>query len=275
MMFGSVVPELRDEAENLAQKLSRLENIRAKARAEQQNLRDAIARLASSHRELEELQHRKKELLVVTSVRLKEEQVRAGELAAKATTLKQLLDSLAAERKRQLAESATIKQRQDAAEKLRQASLLQPRLAFADLRGHLDYPAQGEFVRTFGEDDGFGSKVKGLFVATRSGAQITAPADGHVEFAGPFRSYGQLVIINAGGGYLVLLAGLGEVSADTGQFLRTGEPVGVMGETSAPGTLTGDRLQDSRPVLYIEFRKNGEAIDSSPWWIGGSREARG
>jgi septal ring factor EnvC (AmiA/AmiB activator) len=84
-----------------------------------------------------------------------------------------------------------------------------------------------------------------------------------------------MVILNAGNGYLVLLAGLAGVTADTGQFVRAGEPVGVMGDNPAPGTLTGDRLQDLRPVLYIEFRKNGEAIDSSPWWIGGSREARG
>jgi septal ring factor EnvC (AmiA/AmiB activator) len=48
-----------------------------------------------------------------------------------------------------------------------------------------------------------------------------------------------------------------------------------MGESPAPGTLTADRLQDSRPVLYIEFRKNSEAVDSSPWWIGGAKEARG
>jgi septal ring factor EnvC (AmiA/AmiB activator) len=143
------------------------------------------------------------------------------------------------------------------------------------MRGHVDYPAQGELVRRFGEDDGFGSPVKGLYVATRAGAQITAPADARVEFAGPFRSYGQLLILNAGNGYRVLLAGMEEISAGTGGFVRSGEPVGTMGNGPAPGTLTGDRLQDLRPVLYIEFRKNGEAIDSAPWWIGGAREARG
>ena len=275
MMFGSVVPELRDEADNLAMKLGRLENIRAKARAEQQNLRETIAKLAASRQELEELQQRKKELLTVTSGRLKDEKARARELAAKATSLKQLLESLAAGQERQQADSAKKQQQDENAEKLREASLQKPRLAFADLKGHLDFPAQGEFVRNFGEDDGLGGKVKGLFIATRATAQIIAPADGHIEFAGPFRSYGQLVILNAGGGYLVLLAGLGKTSADIGQFVRAGEPVGIMGQSPAPGTLTGDRLQDSRPVLYIEFRKNGETIDSSPWWIGSSREARG
>jgi septal ring factor EnvC (AmiA/AmiB activator) len=275
MMFGSVVPELRGEAENLAQKLARLENIRAKARAEQENLRETVAKLTTSQDELAELQSRKKELLAATSSRLVEEQERARELAAKATQLKQLVEQLAIEQQRREAEAEKKRQEGDAAEKLRQAALLKPRHAFADLKGHLDYPAQGQLLQAFGDDDGFGSKVKGLYVATRAGAQVIAPADGHVEFAGPFRSYGHLMIINAGNGYLVLLAGMGEMTAETGQFLRAGEPVGTMGDNPAPGTLTADRLQDSRPVLYIEYRKNGETIDSSPWWIGGAREARG
>jgi septal ring factor EnvC (AmiA/AmiB activator) len=275
MMFGTVVPELRTEAEKLAQKLARLENIRAKAKAERENLQDTIAKLASSHTELEELQKRKKELLAVTAGRLKDEQRRARELAAKATSLKQLLDNLADEQKRQQAAAEKQRLEDEAAAKLREAALLKPRQAFMDLRGRLDFPVQGEIVRKFGEDDGFGSEVKGLYLAARSGAQITAPNDARVEFAGPFRSYGQLLILDAGNGYHVLLAGLGKVTAETGQFIRAGEPVGAMGESPAPGTLTGDRLQDSRPVLYIEFRKNGEAIDSSPWWIGAVREARG
>lgn len=275
MMFGSVVPELRDEAEDLTRKLVRLDNIRAKTQAEQQNLRETVARLEASRKELQDLQGRKKDLLALTSDRLKEEQARASELAAKATSLKQLLDDLATEQKRQQAETEERRKKEDAAEKLRQAARQQPRLAFADLKGHLQYPAQGQLLQGFGDDDGFGSKVKGLYVATRTGAQVTAPADGHVEFAGPFRSYGQLMILDTGGGYLMLLAGMSDITTDTGQFVRAGEPVGSMGDTPASGTLTGDRLHDSRPVLYIEFRKNGEAIDSSAWWIGGEREVRG
>ena len=112
-------------------------------------------------------------------------------------------------------------------------------------------------------------------IATRSGAQVTAPADGKVEFAGPFRSYGQVVILNPGGGYRVLLAGMDKVTADVGEFLRAGEPVGEMGSGPASVTLFGEVVQDGRPVLYIEFRNSTEAVDSGPWWIGGMKEARG
>ena len=108
----------------------------------------------------------------------------------------------------------------------------------------------------------------------RTAAQVTAPVDGKVEFAGPFRSYGQLLILNPGEGYLVLLAGMSQISAEIGQTVRAGEPLGTMGDGPSSVTLLGDQVQEARPVLYIEFRNNGEAVDSAPWWIGGMKEAR-
>jgi septal ring factor EnvC (AmiA/AmiB activator) len=63
------------------------------------------------------------------------------------------------------------------------------------------------------------------------------------------------------------------ITAEAGQTLRAGEPIGAMGEAPARGTLIGDRLDDPRPILYIEFRKDGSAIDPSDWWIGSRKEA--
>mgnify|MGYP000597245452 FL=1 len=110
---------------------------------------------------------------------------------------------------------------------------------------------------------------------TLDGREVTTPADGKVEFAGPFRSYGQVVILNPGGGYRLLLAGMDKITASVGEFLRAGEPVGEMGSGPASVTLFGDVVPDGRPVLYIEFRDGTEAIDSGPWWIGGLKEASG
>jgi septal ring factor EnvC (AmiA/AmiB activator) len=85
-----------------------------------------------------------------------------------------------------------------------------------------------------------------------------------VVYAGAFRSYGQLLILDAGGGYHVLLAGMDRISIDLGQFVLTGEPVGVMGGGSslASALSTGS----SQSVLYVEFRKDGTPVDPSPWW---------
>jgi septal ring factor EnvC (AmiA/AmiB activator) len=159
------------------------------------------------------------------------------------------------------------------AEEARAERLRRPHVAFTTTRGRLDYPAQGQKLREFGAADGYGGTAHGLYLATRQGAQVTAPADGEVEFAGHFRSYGQLLILNVGEGYHVLLAGLGEITTQNGQHVRAGEPLGVMGQSPARATLIGDLLDDPRPVLYIEFRKDGSAIDPAPWWVGSRKEA--
>lgn len=286
MMFGTIVPELRQEAAALSAQLARLETLQAQTLSERESLKDHVTRLLSSRREMTDLQVRKKSLLADTNERLKAEKQRARDLAAKAKDMKQLLATLeeerlkaeAAEKARAEAEAKTaaeLKAKAEAQARIDAAKKLQPRMAFADIKASLQYPAQGQILKAYGANDGFGGTTRGIFVATRADAQVVTPADGHVEFAGPFRSYGQLLILNTGGGYHVLLAGLGEITAEQGQFLRAGEPVGIMGKSAAPGTLTGDQLQDGRPVLYIEFRKNGEAIDSSQWWIGGFAQARG
>jgi septal ring factor EnvC (AmiA/AmiB activator) len=286
MMFGTIVPELRQEAASLSAQLARLETLESQTKAEQERLKDHVARLLQSRQEMTDLQTRKKSLLADTTDRLTAEKDHAAELAAKAQDLKQLLATLeeerlkaeAAERARAEAQARTaaeLKAKAEAQARLDAAKKLQPRMAFADIKGKLQYPAQGQILKAYGANDGFGGTTRGVFVATRAEAQVVTPADGRVEFLGPFRSYGQLLILNTGGGYHVLLAGLGEITAEQGQFLQAGEPVGIMGKSAAPGTLTGDQLQDGRPVLYIEFRKNGEAIDSSPWWIGGFAQARG
>jgi murein hydrolase activator len=125
-------------------------------------------------------------------------------------------------------------------------------------------PVNGVRMREFGGPDGAGGTQKGLSIATRTGAEITAPCDGWVVYAGPFRSYGQLLILNAGGGYHVLLAGMERISVDLGQFVLTGEPVAVMGSgLQASATVASGTKQ---PVLYLEFRKEGAPIDPSPWW---------
>ena len=133
----------------------------------------------------------------------------------------------------------------------------------------------GERVRQFGDKDGYGGTSEGIFIATGKQAQITSPADGDVEFAGEFRSYGKLVIVNVGDGYHLLLAGLDTISVTPGQKVTAGEPVGSMGNQPARATLIGDRIDDLRPILYVEVRKGSDAINSSKWWQKTAAKAAG
>jgi septal ring factor EnvC (AmiA/AmiB activator) len=134
----------------------------------------------------------------------------------------------------------------------------------------LPFPVNGVKIRDFGVTDGLGGSEKGISIATRAGAEVTAPCDGWVVYAGPFRSYGKLLILNAGGGYHVLIAGMERISVDLGQFVLTGEPVASMG--SGPPGAAALATGASQPVLYVEFRKDGTPVDPSPWWAASEGE---
>jgi septal ring factor EnvC (AmiA/AmiB activator) len=147
-----------------------------------------------------------------------------------------------------------------------------PQIPFIEAKGLLPLPAQGRRVLKFGDKTQFGSHSKGLVLETRQGGQVVSPSDGWIVYAGEFRSYGQLLIINAGGGYHILLAGLSQIDVQMGQFVLAGEPVGVM---AAVARSADGNTQGNAPVLYIEFRKNQEPIDPDPWWADGSRKVQG
>ena len=148
---------------------------------------------------------------------------------------------------------------------------IQPAIAFEQARGRLMLPAQGRQIQGFG-DRAQSGRSDGIVIETRPGAQVVAPNDGWIMYAGEFRSYGQILIINGGGGYHVLLAGLSQINVQVGDFVLTGEPVGVM--VAAPKSASV-KTQDTAPVLYVEFRKNQRPIDPGPWWAEIARKVAG
>jgi septal ring factor EnvC (AmiA/AmiB activator) len=148
---------------------------------------------------------------------------------------------------------------------------IKPEIAFSAATGRLPLPAQGRQVLGFSEKTQFGGQSKGIVLETRQGAQVTSPCDGWIVYAGEFRSYGQLLIINAGGGYHVLLAGLSQIDVQPGQFVLAAEPVGTM--TGWPQQT--QPTANSAPVLYVEFRKDGKPVDPDPWWAMGQRKVQG
>ena len=152
------------------------------------------------------------------------------------------------------------------------AGRIKPAIPFATAQGKLPLPAQGRRALSFGDRTQYGGQSKGTVIETRNAAQITSPCDGWVVYAGEFRSYGQLLIINAGGGYHVLLAGLSQIDVRSGQFVLAAEPVGTMsgGQKTTPSS-----AQISGPVLYVEFRKDGRPIDPGPWWASGQQKVQG
>src|SRR5579862_5121 len=276
IVLGAVVPEMRAQADALAGDLAELLRVRKDIDGENAKLSSDLATLAHEQLRLNMLIDERQQKETAVAQTLDAQRQRAADLAHQVDNLKDLIAKLeqgldATTRQtrlnaRAIEEDAT---RPDLAA-LKDPGRLTPAVAFAANRGHLRLPVNGSRIREFGASDGAGGTQKGLSIATRSGAEITAPCDGWVVYAGPFRSYGQLLILNAGGGYHVLLAGMERISVDLGQFVLTGEPVAVMGGGSqVSAAVTAGAKQ---PVLYVEFRKDGTPIDPSPWWAANEGE---
>lgn len=149
---------------------------------------------------------------------------------------------------------------------------MKPTIAFQLAKSRLPLPAQGKRILTFGEKMENGRQSKGLVLETRSNGIVTSPCDGWIVYAGEFRSYRQLLIINAGGGYHMLLAGLSRVDVTPGQFVVAAEPVGSMGSATPSGQ---DGARSNAPELYIELRKDGRPIDPDPWWVADLQKVQG
>jgi septal ring factor EnvC (AmiA/AmiB activator) len=140
---------------------------------------------------------------------------------------------------------------------------MRPAVPFAQAKGSLPLPAQGKRVLGFGDKTQFGAQSMGTVFETRHSAQVRSPCDGRIIYAGEFRTWGQLLIINADGGYHILLAGLSEINVQAGEFVLAGETVGFM---SAAPRSSAAKPDGNAPVLYVEFRKENRPIDPEPWW---------
>ena len=277
MVFDAVLPEMRHQVEQLADDLSALLKVRKQIAAERDLLKKEVASLGAERTRMKALISERQKQQAEREKALDAERARAMELAKKAGNLKDLIAELEKSlpaSTRAAREKAIRKSGRQALAALHDPGRLAPAVAFTSLRGQIPIPVNGVKLRDFGSPDGVGGLEKGISIATRAGAQVTSPADGWVVYAGPFRSYGQLLILNAGGGYHILLAGMDRISVDLGQFVLTGEPVAVMGNGSRIAAILA--TGSSQPVLYIEFRKDGTPVNPGPWWAAGEGEkARG
>lgn len=285
ILLGAVVPGLRERTDAMMADFQRLSRVTKSIGSERDGMRTAVEAQLVEKRRLDILLEQKRKLRHDSEATLSAERARVAELASRAGSLKELLATLDAEaQKRKAAEEAAASEPAAAgagvetasapaqppestqvAMQLPDANLLLGPQSFESLEGQIASPVSGHFVKRFGRSDGNGGVMQGDTVATQSDAIVTAPADGDVLYAGPFRSYGQLLILNVGSGYHVLLAGMSRINVAPGQSVLAGEPVGAMGDAkvaSAAAGVIGNAAQE----LYIEFRKDGKPVDPAPWW---------
>lgn len=282
MLLGAAIPPLEIQARALRQEIAALAELRRQIAEAQTRHRAERFDLETEQERLAALIERKTELQRQAAHGAEESGQRQAQLAAQAGDLQQLIERLSAERRAREAAEAQKRQEEEArrreAERVARlaspppekpdskaevAVALPPPLLdpgkpsvlhpFAGARGHLLAPTSGELMRRFGENDELGVASKGITFETRPAGQVVAPYDGRVLFAGPFRGYGQILIIEHGDGYHSLLAGLDRVESPVGQWVVAGEPVGVMPKGA------------TKPHLYLELRHNGQPINPLPW----------
>ena len=278
LLLGAVVPELRGRAERLAIDLGELVALRKQIAIERDKLALDRDRLKDDHIRLSALVDERQRKQAAIEKDMEAEGARAVALSKQVDSLQGLIAKMEQDLKTAAKAAAAATMQGTPAlvngkpnpALFKDASRQSPAIAFASAKGLFSYPVNGTKIRDFGGSDGVGGVDKGISLATRPAAQVTTPCDGWVVYAGPFRSYGQLLILNAGGGYHVLIAGMERISVNIGQFVLTGEPVATMGKTSQVASILATNA--SQPVLYIEFRKDGTPIDPGPWWAANEGE---
>ena len=278
MLLGAVLPGMRAETTALVADLDRLSSTRHAIEAERDAVDKDAAGLAAERVRLSALVEARQAALGKAQGDLDSERDKAKQLAEQTVSLKELIAKMEMENAAATQAAASAKQSDQTlaasaangvvpppVPATKDPARLAPAVAFATTKGALPLPVGGSVLRRVGDDDGLGRSERGMLFATRAAAMVASPADGWIAYAGPYRSFGQLLILNVGGGYYIVLAGMDRVNVSLGQFVLAGEPVAVMGDGSTK-TAAAVALGATQPVLYVEFRKDGATIDPGPWW---------
>ena len=271
ILLRETVPYLEANAKKIRRELNNIEQQKNKVERQVAQITSQKQILEQEHERMKSLVQKKSKIRNSLEIQTKEAKKKVEKLASQANDLRDLLNKLEKERqikakkqeeeRKRLAEEERKREEAKKAEQTQRADLIKYPTdiiteigkGFVKAKGRLPMPARGSIIVTFGEEKIKGVVSKGIQIKTRNMAQVTSPFDGSVIFAGPFRGYGNLIIIDHGQGYLTLLAGLESMDVDVGQMLLAGEPVGQM--------------PDSRePKLYVELRHNNHPIDPMAWF---------
>jgi murein hydrolase activator len=275
-----VVPQLEAQTSSLKKDIAALNAVKADLDTERETYRIELASLSEDRETLKELRAAREEKRTLLLDQAGDEQAKAQTLAAQARDVKDLLAQLEkTERKRaRLAALPGPRLRPDftkaplrAVPPPKSTTVTRPPVtgtpplrlrppvvamtpALPRTLGLGTLPARGDIITGFGGATANGPS-RGLSIRTRPDATVTAPAAGRVVFAGPFRAYGQMLIISHGEGYHSLIAGLTRLDAKNQQMIQAGEPVGIMGSGG------------EQTALYFELRRGGDAVNPAGWLV--------
>lgn len=268
ILLRETIPFLNEKSSKLKTDLDNLYTQKQKVESSVATTKKQKMLLERQQQEMRLLLQKKSDLRKNTEIKGAETQKAAETLLSQAKDLRELLEELErqkeiARKKKEEAERLAALKREEELKKLNQPKTVDGKThdtikkqtkggRFAQAKGSLSRPVRGNVVTEYGQVISKGVTAKGITYKTRSQAQVISPYDGTVIFSGPFKGYGNIIIVEHGDGYLSLLAGLGNIDCEVGQMLLAGEPVGTMPESD-------------NAKLYMEIRKDRHPINPTPW----------
>lgn len=252
LLMRKILPALDARAQELRDNLQKLESISSALKNEKEKALLESEKLKKQMTELDALAAQRKTLYEETDRDLKAQGEKVRKISAQAKNLADLVRRLEEEQRRKAAEE----------EKSRQASAFpkrQPAKEKMPGAGHPKLPVSGAVITRFGEPDDLGAPSQGIRMEGRAGSLVTAPMGGIVRFAGNFKNYGNMVILEHEKGWHSLVAGLEKIDTVVGRNVSAGEPLGALRQSPSSG---------GNPVLYYELRHNGKVVNPSEKFAG-------
>lgn len=243
MLMGDIIPTLNNQAEKLKSNLKALEEISADLKMKREKAIKSAEKLKAEQEQLSALVEKRQNLYAQTNKDLEAQQKRARKISRQAKNVRDLVSKLkkpAAPKKAASIETAVA------------TPIPQP--------GRPQLPLSGIIRTSYNQPDAFGAPSKGLEIEGRGGALIVVPMGGIVRFAGHFKNYGNMIIIEHEKGYHSLIAGLEKIDTVVGQSVSSGEPLGNLHYSSNGST--------KKPTLYYELRRNGAPINPAKKFTG-------
>jgi murein hydrolase activator len=256
ILIGAAIPALSAEARQLTGQLTALSSVQGQIDLRRKDIDDARAALAKGRDQLAQLVSRRN-ALIGQLLRDDGKVAPAAALGDQASDLFDLIkkaDAATDQRDKDLAAHLRVLYGASSKGAVTASDPTRPKSLRALDAPHTEmvWPVAGELAHRFGEADRYGRPNQGLTLEAMPGGVVVAPFDGRVDYAGPFRDYGLILIIRHGGGYHSLLAGFGHVDVTTGQWLLAGEPVGSVADADEKGASAS---------LYLELRRDGRPVD--------------
>jgi septal ring factor EnvC (AmiA/AmiB activator) len=259
ILLSDAAPKLAERARTLRVDLESLRAVRVALDEERAAFEKTSAEIDSRRNVLAALLKRKQSERDVAQKLAAAAQRETAALASRATDLREVVRRL-----RRLARAITPRlkpaprdREAPAAPPIlaeRKPDAFAPARAFAKSRGSLRPPVVGRLVARFGSALPGGGKLEGVRFAARDEAVVTAPYESSVVFARQWNPVGNLIVLDAGGGYHILLIGVSIFLVQEGQKVASGEPVAAMGAEGG---------QEAN--LDLEIRRNGEPVDPALW----------